>query len=93
MRKGRIFQQSHGTIILGEDFLRSFQTLRMKLLSPVMSGQARPYVSRVQLRKGRGSPQSSSLASPEDGFMEKGSGCSECKKGLLLHSSTRTRGE
>lgn len=48
----RFSSSAVGKIILGKDFMNSFQPLKVRLLSPGMSGQARPYVSRVQLGKG-----------------------------------------
>lgn len=56
-----------GKIILGKErCLGFFQTLRMRLLSLVTSGQARPYISGVQLGKGGGGPRSGA----EAGFVE-----------------------
>lgn len=46
---GRFSSSAVGKIILGKDFMNSFQPPKMRLLSPGMSGQARPYISREQL--------------------------------------------
>ena len=62
-------------IIWGKHFLGSFQTLRLRLLSPATSGQARPYVSRVQLGEGgRAGPTGQHFGRLEAGFVEQGSG-------------------
>lgn len=49
--RGRFSGSGMGKIILGKDFLRSFQTLKIRLLSPGTSGQARPYCFKGTARE------------------------------------------
>ena len=69
---GRFSSSAVGKIILGKDFMNSFQPPKMRLLSPGMSGQARPYISREQLGKGGVRPTQQPLSGQPRGWPHEG---------------------